>query len=107
MVWPIQLPYGCGSDALLHRGDRPINRSLGEQGAAAQNVRLEVQCEALLCCQYLGRMRALQGYVWLAAKQMDDRLVQIRDIETQRMAKPLSEMHGIANARQRPIGITE
>src|SRR6516225_5427797 len=61
----------------------------------------------LLGRQSLGPVNRREDHVRLTTEQAEDSLVKIGDIETERMGEPLSEMHGVADAGQRRVGVAQ
>ena len=105
----MQSPTDClpCSKALAKRGGRLPDRALVEDRAAAQDLRLHIQCNALFGGNYLAGAHVRQNPLRLAPEQVEDRAVKKRLVKAERMSEPLGEAHAVVDAGERLVGITE
>ena len=109
LVRSMQPPADClpFNKVLAKRGGRLPDRTLVEGRAAAQDLRLHIQCDALLDGNSLAGAHVRQHHLRLAPEQVEDRAVEKRLVKAERMGEPLAEVHAVVDAGERLVRITE
>src|SRR6266851_1740158 len=89
------------------RGGRRLNCPLREQRSAAQHIRVHHPRETLFSRQLLGVVGALESPFGLAKEKVENRVVDERDAKAERVVQPLRELHSLAQAGHRLVGIAQ
>ena len=90
------------------RGHRLFDLAEPQQSAAAQNIRVPEQRKALVGRPCRRILCALQSDLRLSAEQAEDRLVEQRVFQSERVPQSFGQMRAVAGAAsQPPCGIAE